>query len=164
MGWAGRTHPLASPCTGDIFNAAKSHPLYPLVPYFSLLFLPTLPTPLQALLLSSLARRDSTTGEIVNLMAIDAQRFLDVVVNLHTMWVAPLQIVLSLFFLYNTIGPSVFAGVAVMILLLPVNAVIMYFTRKLVVKSLLKYAMQFSINGGWCGVNSTLSNFSEGHC
>ena len=80
-------------------------------------------------------------------MAIDAQRFLDVVVNLHTMWVAPLQIVLSLFFLYNTIGPSVFAGVAVMILLLPVNAVIMYFNRKLVVKSLLKYPLHLMVVG-----------------
>ena len=85
---------------------------------------------MQALRLSSLARKNSTTGEIVNLMAIDAQRFMDLVAYLHTLWSAPFQIALSIIFLYQTMGPSVFAGLAVMVLLLPANAVIAFISRK----------------------------------
>ena len=73
-------------------------------------------------MLSNLARRDSTTGKIVNLMSIDAQRFMDLTTYLNVVWSAPLQITLSIIFLYQTMGPSVFAGVAVMVLLIPVNA------------------------------------------
>ena len=86
--------------------------------------------PLQSLLLSNLARRDSTTGEIVNLMAIDAQRFMDLTSYLNMVWSAPLQITLSVIFLYQTMGPSVFAGVAVMILLIPVNAGMAVISRR----------------------------------
>ena len=63
-------------------------------------------------------------------MAIDAQRFMDLVTYLHTLWSAPFQIALSLIFLYQTMGPSVFAGLAVMVLLIPANAIIAFISRK----------------------------------
>ena len=63
-------------------------------------------------------------------MAIDAQRFMDLTSYLNLVWSAPLQIVLSIIFLYQTMGPSVFAGVAVMVLLIPVNAIIAVISRK----------------------------------
>eukprot|EP00039_Didymoeca_costata_P001605 m.53694 g.53694 ORF g.53694 m.53694 type:complete len:1509 (-) comp10879_c0_seq1:1965-6491(-) len=84
----------------------------------------------KALVLSNTARQDSTTGEIVNLMAVDAQRFMDVVTYLHMLWSAPFQIALSLYFLYDIMGASVFAGLGVMILLIPVNTVIAKWQRK----------------------------------
>jgi ABC-type multidrug transport system fused ATPase/permease subunit len=90
----------------------------------------------KALRLSSLARKSSTTGEIVNLMAIDAQRFMDLVAYLHTLWSAPFQIALSIIFLYQTMGPSVFAGLAVMVLLLPANAVIAFISRKFQIRQM----------------------------
>ena len=70
-------------------------------------------------------------GEIVNLMSVDAQRFMDLVTYLHLIWSAPLQIVLSVVFLYIAMGPSVFAGVGVMILMIPINAIIASISRKL---------------------------------
>ena len=85
--------------------------------------------------LSSSARKNSTTGEIVNLMAIDAQRFLDLMMYIHMIWSAPLQIILAVFFLWQTMGPSVLAGIGVMILLIPVNGAIAVATRKLQVNS-----------------------------
>ena len=89
-------------------------------------------TPLhQALRLSNSARRERTVGEIVNLMSVDAQRFMDLMSYLHMIWSAPLQIVLALVFLYFTMGFSIFAGFAVMILLIPVNAAIAAKSRKL---------------------------------
>lgn len=40
------------------------------------------------------------------------------------LWSAPLQIALALYFLWAILGPSVLAGLAVMIILIPVNGVI----------------------------------------
>ena len=67
-------------------------------------------------------------------MSVDAQRFMDLVTYLHLIWSAPLQIVLSIVFLYIAMGPSVFAGVGVMILLIPLNSVIAYISKRLQVK------------------------------
>ncbi len=85
----------------------------------------------QSLRLSSKARRITTAGEIVNLMAVDAQRFMDLMPSIHLIWSAPLQIVLSLVFLYISMGPSIFAGVAVMLLLIPLNVLIATYSKKL---------------------------------
>ena len=70
-------------------------------------------------------------GEIVNLMSVDAQRFMDLATNLHLVWSAPLQIVLAIVFLYITMGPSVFAGVGVMILMIPVNSIVASISKRL---------------------------------
>eukprot|EP00041_Stephanoeca_diplocostata_P028197 m.790864 g.790864 ORF g.790864 m.790864 type:complete len:1581 (+) comp23327_c0_seq3:295-5037(+) len=78
----------------------------------------------KSLKLSSASRQSSTSGEIVNLMAIDAQRFMDVVTYIHMLWSAPYQISLSLYFLYKLMGPSIFAGLGVMILMIPINGMI----------------------------------------
>lgn len=40
------------------------------------------------------------------------------------LWSAPLQIILCMYFLWEILGPSVLAGLAVMIILIPVNGVI----------------------------------------
>ena len=85
----------------------------------------------QSLRLSNKARRTSTVGEIVNLMSVDAQRLMDLMPYVNNLWSAPLQITLSLIFLYLTMGPSIFAGVAVMVLMIPINAGIASYTKKL---------------------------------
>lgn len=54
--------------------------------------------------LSNAARKDSTVGEIVNLMSVDAQRFMDLTTYLNMVWSAPLQISLALYFLWQTLG------------------------------------------------------------
>ena len=90
----------------------------------------------QSLRLSNKARRTSTVGEIVNLMSVDAQRFMDLMTFIHLIWSAPLQILLSLIFLYLSMGPSIFAGVAVMILTIPVNALIASYSKKLQAKQM----------------------------
>ena len=98
---------------------------------------PSLPPP-QALRLSSKSRQTRTVGEIVTLMSVDAQRFMDLVNYLHIIWSGPLQIVLALIFLYLTMGPSIFAGLAIMILMMPVNAVVSAIMRRLHTKMMSK--------------------------
>ncbi|XP_065602612.1 ATP-binding cassette sub-family C member 2 [Cyrtonyx montezumae] len=75
----------------------------------------------KALTMSSATRKESTVGETVNLMSADAQRFMDMANFIHQLWSAPLQIILSIVFLWAELGPSVLAGIAVMVLLIPIN-------------------------------------------
>lgn len=78
----------------------------------------------KALRMSNSARKESTLGEIVNLMSVDAQRFMDLTAYINMIWSAPLQILLALYFLWEVLGPAVLAGLAVMIILIPVNGLI----------------------------------------
>uniref|UniRef100_A0A8C2F591 Multidrug resistance-associated protein 1 n=1 Tax=Cyprinus carpio TaxID=7962 RepID=A0A8C2F591_CYPCA len=83
----------------------------------------------KALVITNAARRTSTVGEIVNLMSVDAQRFMDLITYINMIWSAPLQVILALYFLWQNLGPSVLAGVAVMVLMVPLNAVIAMKTK-----------------------------------
>uniref|UniRef100_A0A803TLA6 Multidrug resistance-associated protein 1 n=1 Tax=Anolis carolinensis TaxID=28377 RepID=A0A803TLA6_ANOCA len=83
----------------------------------------------KALVITHSARKSSTVGEIVNLMSVDAQRFMDLATYINMVWSAPLQVILALYLLWQNLGPSVLAGVAVMLLLVPVNAVIAMKTK-----------------------------------
>ncbi|UYV79408.1 ABCC3 [Cordylochernes scorpioides] len=90
----------------------------------------------KSLVLSNNARKESTLGEIVNLMSVDAQRFVDLMTYINLIWSAPFQIVLSVYFLWGMLGPSVMAGVVVMILMMPLNGVIATYSKKLQVKQM----------------------------
>ncbi|XP_072883060.1 ATP-binding cassette sub-family C member 2 [Hemitrygon akajei] len=90
----------------------------------------------KALTVSNKARKDSTVGEIVNLMAVDAQRFNDVTNFIHLLWSAPLQIAVGIVFLWQELGPSVLAGFGLMILLIPINGVLASKSRALQVKNM----------------------------
>lgn len=75
----------------------------------------------KALVVSNDSRKESTVGEIVNLMSADAQRFNDVTNFIHLLWSCPLQIILAITFLWFELGPSVLAGLLVMVLMVPIN-------------------------------------------
>lgn len=62
-------------------------------------------------------------------MSVDAQRFMDLATYINMIWSAPLQVILALYLLWRNLGPSVLAGVAVMILLVPINAVMAMKTK-----------------------------------
>jgi len=82
------------------------------------------PCILQSLKLSNAARKKSTVGEIVNLMSVDAQRFMELTAYINMIWSAPFQMCICLYFLWMVLGPSVLAGVGVMVLMIPINALI----------------------------------------
>ncbi|KAG6400942.1 hypothetical protein SASPL_137787 [Salvia splendens] len=58
----------------------------------------------KGLRLSSAARQNHTSGEIVNYMAVDVQRVGDFAWYLHDIWMLPLQIILALAILYKNVG------------------------------------------------------------
>ncbi|KAM4711153.1 ATP-binding cassette sub-family C member 4-like isoform 1-T1 [Anableps anableps] len=75
----------------------------------------------KALRLSSESMGRTTTGQIVNLLSNDVNRFDEIILNLHYLWVGPLQALVIIVFLWCEIGPSCLAGVAVIALMMPVQ-------------------------------------------
>ncbi|XP_025410477.1 multidrug resistance-associated protein 1 isoform X2 [Sipha flava] len=90
----------------------------------------------KALRISNTARKTFTVGEIVNLMAVDAHRFVDLTTYLNMVWSAPFQIALAIYFLWQSLGPSVLAGLFVMIVLIPINGVVAAKARNLQIKQM----------------------------
>lgn len=78
----------------------------------------------KVLRISNMARKESTVGEIVNLLSVDTDKLVIATPYLNLIWSAPFQIILALYFLWQYLGPSVLAGLAVMIILMPINGVI----------------------------------------
>lgn len=107
----------------------------------------------KSLKVSQNVKKNITTGEVVNLMSVDVQRVVDMMVivtnntlantvavvkcinndetrlfwlqpYINMVWSAPLQIAGAIFFLWQQLGPSVLSGLAVMILLIPLNGAI----------------------------------------
>lgn len=66
----------------------------------------------------------------VNLMAIDVDRFQQITPMLQQIWSSPLQVVISLFLLYQTIGWAVAGGVFVMLALIPTNFAVVRLTKR----------------------------------
>jgi ABC-type multidrug transport system fused ATPase/permease subunit len=81
---------------------------------------------------------ESTVGEIVNLMSVDVQKIMDLIPFINMIWSAPFQIGLAMYFLWGILGPSSMAGLGVMVLLLPANAVIAAKSRKLQITQMKK--------------------------
>ncbi|XP_039857920.1 canalicular multispecific organic anion transporter 1 [Simochromis diagramma] len=90
----------------------------------------------KALVVSNDTRKESTVGETVNLMSADAQRFNDVTNFIHLLWSCPLQIIISIVFLWLELGPSVLAGLGVMVLMVPINGFLATKARKLQVENM----------------------------
>ncbi|XP_036376500.1 multidrug resistance-associated protein 1 [Megalops cyprinoides] len=72
----------------------------------------------------ALCEKRYTPGELVTLMAGDAQRVADLALSLPLLWSSPLQVALSLCFLWRELGPAVLVGLALLLLLIPLNAVV----------------------------------------
>ncbi|KAJ6264027.1 Metal resistance protein [Drechslerella dactyloides] len=75
----------------------------------------------KALRLSNEGRAARTTGEIVNLMAVDTARLEFLAQYGQNVWSSPFQIIICMISLYDLVGYSMFAGIAVMIIMVPVN-------------------------------------------
>jgi ATP-binding cassette, subfamily C (CFTR/MRP), member 1 len=78
----------------------------------------------KAMEMSSLAKKTTTVGEIVNLMAVDAHRFFEMIVYLHVAWSGPIVITIAVFLLWQYLQAAAFAGLAVLIFIIPLSGFI----------------------------------------
>ncbi|KAL5967895.1 Multidrug resistance-associated protein 7 [Taenia solium] len=65
-----------------------------------------------------------STGNLVNLLTSDAERVVNLTPSFNELWAMPVQVIVAIWLLYCQVGVSCFVGVAVLILLLPLNRVI----------------------------------------
>ncbi|KAF7405702.1 hypothetical protein HZH68_005071 [Vespula germanica] len=63
-------------------------------------------------------------GEIVNFMTTDNDRLVNSCPSFHTFWSIPMQLIVTLYLLYQQIGISFLAGVSFAAVLIPINKVI----------------------------------------
>ncbi|KAL9940237.1 hypothetical protein V8E36_000942 [Tilletia maclaganii] len=85
----------------------------------------------KSLRLSNDARAGRTTGDIVNLMSVDANRLQELATYLQVIWSAFFQMGLAFISLAYLLGWPAFVGVGVMIVGIPINTVIARITKKL---------------------------------
>jgi ATP-binding cassette, subfamily C (CFTR/MRP), member 1 len=78
----------------------------------------------KSLRLSNEGRSAKTTGDIVNLMAVDTQRISELSRQGFQLWSAPFQITLCMISLHQLLGWVGFAGLGVMMIMIPLNAFI----------------------------------------
>lgn len=81
--------------------------------------------------LSNEGRASKSTGDIVNYMAVDTQRLQDLTQYGQQLWSAPFQITLCMISLYQLLGVSMFAGVAAMLAMIPINGFIARISKTL---------------------------------
>ncbi|XP_023166430.2 probable multidrug resistance-associated protein lethal(2)03659 [Drosophila hydei] len=76
----------------------------------------------KALRLSHTALGDTSIGQVVNLLSNDVGRFDLILINVHFLWLAPLELFVVTFLMFQKIGVASFFGVAIMLLFLPFQA------------------------------------------
>jgi len=81
--------------------------------------------------LSNEGRASKSTGDIVNYMAVDAQRLQDLTQFAQQAWSAPFQIIICMVSLYQLVGWSMLAGIGVMVIMMPAHGFIARIMRNL---------------------------------
>ncbi|KAM4521267.1 multidrug resistance-associated protein 1-like, partial [Odontesthes bonariensis] len=85
----------------------------------------------KSLVMSSAARQQCNVGEIINLVSADTQKLMDFVVYFNSVWIAPIEMALCFYFLWQLLGPPALAGTATVLLIFPLNGFIAKVRSKL---------------------------------
>uniref|UniRef100_A0A452GJE5 ATP-binding cassette sub-family C member 10 n=1 Tax=Gopherus agassizii TaxID=38772 RepID=A0A452GJE5_9SAUR len=78
----------------------------------------------KALRVSGSSLTGFTMGEIVNFMSTDTDRLVNFCISFHEVWSLPFQFAITLYLLYQQVGVAFLGGLALALLLVPVNKVI----------------------------------------
>uniref|UniRef100_A0A663NAE5 ATP-binding cassette sub-family C member 10 n=1 Tax=Athene cunicularia TaxID=194338 RepID=A0A663NAE5_ATHCN len=78
----------------------------------------------KALRVSSTSLTRFTVGEIVNFMSTDTSRLVNFCLSFHEVWSLPFQFAITLYLLYQQVGVAFLGGLALTLLLVPINKVI----------------------------------------
>ncbi|XP_054675067.1 ATP-binding cassette sub-family C member 10 isoform X6 [Grus americana] len=78
----------------------------------------------KALRVGSTSLTRFTVGEIVNFMSTDTNRLVNFCLSFHEVWSLPFQFAITLYLLYQQVGVAFLGGLALALLLVPINKVI----------------------------------------
>ncbi|NWZ53967.1 MRP7 protein, partial [Haliaeetus albicilla] len=78
----------------------------------------------KALCVGSTSLTRFTVGEIVNFMSTDTGRLVNFCLSFHEVWSLPFQFAITLYLLYQQVGVAFLGGLALALLLVPINKVI----------------------------------------
>ncbi len=87
----------------------------------------------------------------MNLMSVDAQKIHDSFYEIHEVWAAPLQIAIAMALLWNVLGPSSLAGLALLLILAPING--FYLMKKFTELQVCTFGSLLYIRDSPCGTN-----------
>lgn len=93
----------------------------------------------KSLRVSAAGRAKTSTGQVVNMMSNDTAQLQRFLTFAGMVFVAPLQIILSLVLIYGQVGSATWVGVGFMIFLLPINALI-FSSVSIMRRRVLKYS------------------------
>ncbi|CAG2108160.1 unnamed protein product, partial [Medioppia subpectinata] len=85
----------------------------------------------KSLRLSSAGRNSHTIGDLVSLVGIDMYYLASFIMYFNNLWLSPTTVIIATWLLWAQLGAATLAGVAVMILLVPINSVVMTRENKL---------------------------------
>ncbi|XP_027368270.1 ABC transporter C family member 2-like [Abrus precatorius] len=85
----------------------------------------------KSLRLTHEARKQFATGKITNLMTTDAEALQQICQSLHTLWSAPLRIVVAMILLYQQLGVASLLGALMLVLMFPLQTYIISRMQKL---------------------------------
>ncbi|CAF4075111.1 unnamed protein product, partial [Rotaria sordida] len=91
----------------------------------------------KSLKLSNASKQETTTGEIVNLMAIDASRFAELTQHIHILWSGPLQLLIALILLYRQMKFAIIPGVTLLFIMIPLSLYLQRIQKKLLLKQMI---------------------------
>ncbi|KAL3268300.1 hypothetical protein HHI36_007418 [Cryptolaemus montrouzieri] len=103
--------------------------------------------------ISNRVRRNYTVGEIVNLISCDTKNIAELPSNVISVISAILQVFIALYFLWEILGIAVFAGLTVMIFLIPINSFVSNRLKSLQMKKMRNSDLRIKLT------NEVLSNF-----
>lgn len=78
----------------------------------------------KSLRLTQEARQATSSGQIINLMGTDVQKFINAINLVFSLWFHPMQLALSIFALYIVLGPPSLVGVGVLVLTFALSLII----------------------------------------
>ncbi|XP_032911459.1 ATP-binding cassette sub-family C member 10 isoform X3 [Catharus ustulatus] len=78
----------------------------------------------KALRVSSTSLARFTVGEIVNFMSTDTSRLVNFCHSFHELWSLPVQLAITLYLLHQQVGIAFLGGMALALLLVPINKII----------------------------------------
>jgi ATP-binding cassette subfamily C (CFTR/MRP) protein 1 len=84
--------------------------------------------------LSKSSRKESTIGQMVNLVSINSQSFIELPFQVNTFVTAVVLVTLSMILLYRRLGSASLAGAALMLALIPLTSLVARWSKRLQLK------------------------------